>query len=131
MVEEMAHHLENFPGAANQTRCFLHILNLTTKSILQQFEIPSKRKSNNGNGDDDGEETISKAMSELVDLSTEIECDDQNSGAVGDLDDSDDELEGALDNEEGLEDERQDLSDEQITELEKDLIPVRLMLTKV
>ena len=61
MVEEMAGLLENFPGAANQTRCFLHILNLTAKSILHQFEIPPKpkKKSGNDSGDDDSKVPIS------------------------------------------------------------------------
>lgn len=44
MIAEMANILEDFPGAANQTRCFLHILNLTAKSILRQFEVPRKKK---------------------------------------------------------------------------------------
>ena len=123
MIEEMANLLENFPGAANQTRCFLHILNLTAKSILRQFEIPSKKKT--GDSDDDGDETISNAMSELLALSTEIEDDPSEVG------DKDDEGGDSEDNEEGLEDECQDLSAEQIAELEADLIPVHLMLTKV
>ena len=125
MVEEMAGLLENFPGAANQTRCFLHILNFTTKSILHQFEIPPKKKSGNDNGDDDSKVPINKAMSELMALSTEIENDQDM--AVDDLEDSED----GDDNKEGFVDERQDLSAEQITELEEDVKPVHLMLTKV
>ena len=123
MIEEMANLLENFPGAANQTRCFLHILNLTAKSILRQFEPPQKKSH--------GEETISKAVSELAALSIEIESASDQDSPASDLADSDDEGADCSDNEEGLEDECQDLSDEQITELEAYLIPVRLMLTKV
>ena len=69
-------------------------------------------------------------MSELLSLSTEIE--DDPSG-VDDLQvgDKDDEGGDSKDNEERLEDEHQDLSAEQIAELEADLIPVCLMLTKV
>jgi hypothetical protein len=120
MVEELASLLENFPGAANQTRCFLHILNLTAKSILQQFEIPKKKRADDGNG------PISNATRELLALSAEIE----NEPGIGDLDDGVDE-DDSLGNEEGLEDEREELSAEEIAELEADLIPVRLMLTKV
>ena len=127
MIEEMAGLLKNFPGAANQTRCFLHILNLTIKSILHQFEIPPKKKSGNDDGDNDSKVTINKAMSELMALSTEIENDQDMPLAVDDLDDSDD----GDDNKEGFVDECQDLSAEQITELEEDVRPVRLMLTKV
>jgi hypothetical protein len=34
MIEHLSTLVENFPGAANQTRCFTHILNLVAKSIL-------------------------------------------------------------------------------------------------
>lgn len=136
MIDEMADLIENFPGAANQTRCFLHILNLTAKSILQQFEIPKKKKAGNGNGngggDDDGDKgkkTLNKAMSELLAMANEIE--DEPFG-VDDVDDSED-SEGVdfEDNDKELEDEREDLSADEIAELEADLLPVRLMLTKV
>lgn len=130
MIDEMADLIENFPGAANQTRCFLHILNLTAKSILQQFEVPRKKKTgDDGEGDDgDDKKTLNKAMNELLVLANEIE--DEPSLA----DDVDEDTEGVGDSEDngdGFEDERQDLSAEQIAELEADLLPVRLMLTKV
>ena len=130
MIDEMAELIENFPGAANQTRCFLHILNLTAKSILQQFEVPRKKKTgDDGEGDDgDDKKTLNKAMNELLVLANEIE--DEPSLA----DDVDEDTEGVGDSEDngdGFEDERQDLSAEQIAELEADLLPVRLMLTKV
>jgi hypothetical protein len=38
MIEHLANLIETFPGAANQTRCFMHILNLVAKSVLHQFE---------------------------------------------------------------------------------------------
>jgi len=34
MIAELENLLDEFPGAANQTRCFTHILNLVVKSIL-------------------------------------------------------------------------------------------------
>jgi hypothetical protein len=34
MIEELANVLDEFPGPANQTQCFLHILNLVVKSII-------------------------------------------------------------------------------------------------
>lgn len=42
MVKHLATLVENFPGAANQTRCFTHILNLVAKSILRQFDVAKK-----------------------------------------------------------------------------------------
>jgi hypothetical protein len=40
MIEELALLLDNFPGPANQTRCFTHVLNLIVKSIIKQFNLP-------------------------------------------------------------------------------------------
>jgi hypothetical protein len=135
MIEEMASLLENFPGAANQTRCFLHILNLTAKSILQQFEIPKKKKTGDGGGDGDGEggddggkKYLSKALNELMALSNEIEDEPTVTGVEDGDEGTDLRVE---DDEDGLEDEREVLSEEEIAQLEADLIPVRLMLTKV
>ena len=39
MVECLEVMIDDFPGASNQTRCFLHILNLVVKSILKQFDL--------------------------------------------------------------------------------------------
>ena len=44
MIEHLAALVETFLGAANQTRCFAHILNLVAKSVLRQFEGPKKGK---------------------------------------------------------------------------------------
>jgi hypothetical protein len=108
-------------------------LNLTAKSILQQFEVSRKKKTGDGDGDGndgddgDGKKSLNKAMNELLAMANEIEdepsgVDDVDENSEGDFEDS---------NEEGLEDERHDLSAGQIAELEADLLPVRLMLTKV
>ena len=102
-------------------------MNLAAKSILRQFEIPKKKKTNesdgNGNGNNDGR--LCKAIDELMALSNEIE----DEPTMNEVDDNND---GNLeDNEEGLEDECQALSADEITQFEVDLIPVRLMLTKV
>ena len=59
----------------------------------------SKKKT--GDSDNDGDETISNAMSKLLALSTEIEDDPSEVG------DKDDEGSDSEDNEEGLEDEHQ------------------------
>jgi len=39
MIEELADLLDDFPGEANRTRCFTHILNLVAKSIIKQFDV--------------------------------------------------------------------------------------------
>ncbi|TFK61912.1 hypothetical protein BDN72DRAFT_749645, partial [Pluteus cervinus] len=38
MIEELVNLLDNFPGPANQTRCFTHVLNLVVKSMIKQFD---------------------------------------------------------------------------------------------
>ena len=43
MIEELANLLDDFPGPANQTWCFLHIINLVVKSIIQQFDLPKSK----------------------------------------------------------------------------------------
>ncbi|KAI0371579.1 hypothetical protein BV20DRAFT_902661, partial [Pilatotrama ljubarskyi] len=38
MIEELNELLENFPGEANRGRCFDHVVNLCTKSVLRPFD---------------------------------------------------------------------------------------------
>ena len=42
MIDHLSSLVDNFLGAANQIQCFNHILNLVTKSILHQFNVPKK-----------------------------------------------------------------------------------------
>ena len=39
MVQYLSDALEEFPGPANQTRCFVHTVNLIAKSILKPFDV--------------------------------------------------------------------------------------------
>ena len=39
MINELSRLVPKFPGATNQTRCFLHILNLVVKSVIKQFDL--------------------------------------------------------------------------------------------
>ena len=43
MFDQLLMLIDDFPGVANQTRCFNHILNLIAKSILHQFNAPKKK----------------------------------------------------------------------------------------
>jgi len=36
MIEDLVDLLPDFPGDANRTQCFAHIVNLIAKSLLQQ-----------------------------------------------------------------------------------------------
>jgi len=128
MIEHLATLIENFPGAANQTRCFTHILNLVAKSVLRQFEAP---KSKGGNVLDDAARELAAVFDDLDDL----DDDDVALNSGGDEDDEegtndvgDDVVD---DDEDGLPDERDGMSEEELASLEKSVKPVRLVLTKV
>ena len=63
MIAELANLLDNFPGPANQTRCFAHILNLVVKSVIQQFDLPKSK----------GGRILDDAVKELLSLAGNIE----------------------------------------------------------
>src|SRR6266508_1611002 len=120
MVEHLATLIENFPGAANQTRCFTHILNLVAKSVLRQFEAP---KSKGGNVLDDAARELAAVFDDLDDL----DDDDVALNSGGDEDDEegtndvgDDVVD---DDEDGLPDERDGMSEEELASLEKSVKP--------
>jgi len=118
MVEHLATLIDHFPGAANQTRCFSHILNLAAKSILRQFDASKK------NNAEDSED-VGEAANVLEELTRELELDevteDDDDEAGEDLDNEDDEQPNELDG----------MSEGEALELERSLLPVRLMLAKV
>jgi hypothetical protein len=129
MIEELAILIDTFPGAANQTRCFAHILNLVAKSVLRQFEAPKVK----GDKATDGAAKELAAVFEEVDdkLESKSEASESGSnegGGDGNDDDDDDVVE---DNEDGLPDERDGMSEEELTSLKENVKPIRLVLTKV
>jgi len=126
MVEHLATLVESFPGAANQTRCFTHILNLVAKSILRQFDMAKKTA--------DASPDLNVASDALASLALELEDSEVPGDDVDEDDNNDDEGggdDGEDDNDEGLRDERDGMSEEDVAELEESIVPVRLMLTKV
>ena len=120
MVECLEVMIDDFPGAGNQTRCFLHILNLVVKSILKQFDLP-KKKNPSGNDDNQIDEIIDQATEELLRLAGDVEME-------GELMVDDDEED---DNEEGWIDEREEMTEDELRDLSASVAPVRLLLTKV
>lgn len=42
MITHLTKILDAFPGSANHTCCFAHILNLVAKCIMKQFDTPKK-----------------------------------------------------------------------------------------
>ena len=85
MIEHLATLIESFPGAANQTWCFMHILNLVAKSILRQFEAP---KSKGGKVLDDAARELATIFDDLEDDDVDLN-DDMDSDGRGNKDSND------------------------------------------
>jgi len=77
MIDHLATLLDNYPGSANRTRCFTHILNLVAKCIMKQFDTPKKNKTGGDASemDDDVADDLAAAFDEL-----EEELDDEDRG---------------------------------------------------
>ena len=112
MIDHLSSLVDNFPGAANQIRCFNHILNLVAKSILRQFDAPKK----DSRTSEDDENLLAGLAQEL-----DNETDNEDEEDLTDYNDDD------WANKDG----RQGMSREQVVKLEDSLVPVRLMLAKV
>jgi hypothetical protein len=124
MIEELAILIDDFPGPENQTRCFLHILNLVVKSIIREFDLPTSKKKTDG--EDDDEELEDERTKELLKLAAEIEHEEEvtaNGGSEGDTTEDD--------NIDGWVDEHEEMTEEELLELAESVKPVRLLLTKV
>ena len=120
MIDELADLLDDFPGEANRTRCFTHILNLVAKSIIKQFDVP-KAQAN---------EVLDDAAKELAALAIDLDIEERTSreGQSGEGEGNDDENED--DSLDGWTDVREELSDEERETLDISLQPVRLVLVK-
>ena len=110
MIEHLADILTEFPGSANWTHCFAHILNLVAKGIMKQFDAPK--------GKTTGFEVALEEPAEEL----ETELDDNLTNAEGDEDLGND----AIDDES-----RSGMSEEEISALDESMKPVQLVLSKV
>ena len=125
MVEELADLIKDFPGEANRTRCFTHILNLVMKSIIKPFDVP-KAQAN---------EALDDAAKELAALAADLDIEEQvsresHSGA-SEGEGNEDEDSDEDNNIDGWTDVHAELSDEEREGLDESLQPVRLVLVKV
>lgn len=115
MIAELANLLDDFPGPANQTRCFTHILNLVVKSVIRQFDLPKSK----------GDKILDDAAKELLSLAGNIEFEEEElARRDGNEEENDDNVEGWID-------ERTLMTDIELEELDGSVEPVRLLLTKV
>jgi hypothetical protein len=106
MVHELAHLIDDFPGPANQTRCFLHILNLVVQSIIRQFDLPKSKKTTESNDDDD------VATKELLKLTGDIDLEEEMTVRAGDEGDATED-----DDNEGWVDELEEMTEGEVLEL--------------
>lgn len=118
MIKELEKHLPDFPGQANQTRCFAHTINLVAKSLLRQFDVPKKKAAADSDANDS--DAIGRQILRLAD---EIEVEE----AETEMNEDD----GGNDNVDGWVDEVAALTEEERVELNESVQPVRLVLVKV
>ena len=115
MVAELAELLETFPGGANRTRCFTHILNLIARSMIRQFDLPKSQ----------ADAALDATDQELVDLAEELngeEVDDRDLEVEDDTEDDD--MEGWVD-------EYEQMTEEDREDLDESIRPVKLVLAKM
>ena len=117
MIEELTHLIDDFPGPANQTRCFLHILNLMVKSIIQQFDLPKSKKTSDNPDEDDP--MLDVVTMELLKLAGDIDQEEEITVSAGDIDDSVED-----DNKEGWIDERDEMTEDKLNVLAMNIQPV-------
>jgi hypothetical protein len=117
MIEHLADRLEDFPGASNQTRCFLHILSITAKAIIKQFDVPKTKN-------DSAVDEVAQALARLAEGIDIEEQDAWGTEECGDDEVDDQPLDRWLDLHDGL-------TDEELGEIEEGIQPVRTTLTKV
>ena len=123
MIDILAELIDDFHGAANQTHCFLHILNLVVKSVIQQFNL-SKAQKTSGSNDDDEDQNLDQATEHLLRLAGDIDLEEIKMA-------NNDEEEECDNNNEGWIDECKEMTADELSELAVSIGPVRLLLTKV
>lgn len=117
MINHLADLLEAFPGEANRTRCFTHILNLVARCIMRQFDDPKKSKKGGSAGEG---ENVDDLVDALADLGDDLE---DNEGMDNEAEEED--TAG------WIPDGREDMTEAEVQELEESVKPVRRVLTKV
>lgn len=116
MVNILCDLIPLFPGEANHTRCFNHVVVLITKSSICQFDIPKGQ----------ADVALDEAESKLRELAEGLDIEEQMTEAKWDEPDERDN-----DNTDGWVDEVACLLVADWEELEENIRPVKLVLVKV
>jgi hypothetical protein len=119
MIDHMAEVIESFPGEDNRVRCFNHIINLVAKSLLKLFEVSKKKRGVEGEVDD--------AEAALRELAADLDLEDMEMqrdafAAGGDV---------GIDDDDDIVDEIATMSEEEVTEFRKAVLPITKALVKV
>ena len=116
VIKKLSKLLKSFPGNANHTCRFLHILNLVAKSMIQQFDLPK----------DKADEALTEVERELMSLADGLNDDGGKGGG-----DSDDKNKDTVDDMDSWIDKQLKMSEKERMELDAGVQPVRMVLVKV
>jgi hypothetical protein len=114
MINIMGEELVDFPGQANRTPCFDHILNLAAKTVTKLFDLPKTKVGH----------TRSAEEQELMDLAGDIDMEETYIQQLEGDEANPDDVEGWIDEESFL-------SEEEVASLNEAILPVRQVLVKV
>jgi hypothetical protein len=114
MIDSMAEIIEGFPGEENCVRCFNHIINLVAKSLLRLFEVSKKKWG-------------AEADVALRELASDLDLKDMEMqrdafAAGGDV---------GVDDDNDVVDEIAKMSDKEVREFRKAVLPITKALLKV
>jgi len=118
MIQHLGKVLLDFPGATNQTQCFVHTINLCAKSILKHFDLPKK----------DNKDALDYVVNVLADLTNNL---DHDAGRGWEKGKSDEEVIDDQEYTEAWASVCNGLVDNQLQELNLSIQPARSMLVKV
>ena len=113
MIDHLSEIVDKFPGSANRTRCFTHILNLVAKCIMKQFDSPKAKGS-------DFEAALEGFADDLEDCNVDENEDEDEVDKLDDDEDDEEIISG-----------RKGMEEEEIEALEESVRPVKQVLLKV
>ena len=121
MIEVLPDHIPGFPGAANHTRCFNHIVALVAVRIVRQFDVASG----------ENKEAMDEAEQELQDLAEGLDIEEAVTQREREAADDEDDEDNEGDDVSGWNEERAKMSVADHDELDESTRPVRMLLIKV
>lgn len=89
MIKYLGDHLDEFPGPANQTRCFVHTINLVVKAILKPFDVRRKKDISDFND-------VAHALADSAEGHDDEEQEPEEDGEEDEEEDDDDENDAGL-----------------------------------